>query len=101
MRLFLAISLFLLACGQEEKTQYKRVPYKGETPTAGVKDEAWPLVKANCTSCHATQAPIIASKEDMLKHAAAICKVLQAGTMPPSGPLETAKSDKIKAELCG
>lgn len=103
MKLIIAFSLFFLACGQEEKVEYKKVPYDEKEPKgADVQAEAWTIVKENCTSCHASQAPIIASKADMIKHSAAICKVMKAGSMPPAGPLEAAKSDKIKEALsCG
>ena len=103
MKLLIAASLFMFACGGGEKTEYKKIPYEDKEPKgADVQAQAWDIVKANCTSCHASQAPIIASKADMLDHADAICKVMKAGSMPPAGPLEAAKSDKIKEALsCG
>jgi len=97
MRIFL-VCLFLIACGQKEDVEYKKVPYKGDKGDNFGQD-AWDLVKANCTSCHATQAPVIVSKDDMNKHKDKICAVLKNQIMPPSGPLEAAKSDVIKKEL--
>lgn len=100
--LFMCVLVFVIwACGQqEEKVEYKRVPYKGETPAAS-GDIAFGHIEDNCISCHASQAPVFKSKADMLKNKAAICKVLDQGSMPPSGPLPDPKVKEIKDDLCG
>ena len=88
--------IILFKCGKEE-TKYKKIPYGGDKPSS---ISAWDIVKANCVSCHATQAPVFTNKDQMIAAKAGICKVINAGSMPPSGPLEAEKSDIIKKDLC-
>jgi len=101
MKVFLIIGAFILSCGQkEEKVEYKKIPYKGEDPAKVDGDIAFGHIEDSCMSCHASQAPIIASKNDMIKLKDSICSVVIKGSMPPSGPLPAPKVDEIKEDLC-
>lgn len=85
----LFLGLFVIAgCGydKDKEVEIVKVPYKGEDNKNDV-NPGLAVVKANCVSCHAVQAPVMKSDAAIQGLAGKICSVIKAGSMPPSGPL--------------
>ena len=50
---------------------------------AGYDEDIAPIIKANCTSCHAKQAPKLETYDDVVK---AVAKIVASITIDPNGP---------------
>ena len=73
---------------------------------AGYDEDIAPIIKANCTSCHAKQAPKLETYDDVVK---AVAKIVASITIDPNGPekdklmpkgkkLDAKDIEKIKSE---
>jgi hypothetical protein len=100
--LIIAIALlFFWSCGEKENVEYRKIPYEGnenEKEEPNIK-AAFAIVKANCTSCHATQAPQITNQGDLITHKAKICGVIAARSMPPGSPLPDSEYNVIAKSI--
>lgn len=101
MKTFLLAILILIvwACGEKEKVEYRKIPYEGNNKEEPNIKAAFAIVKANCTSCHATQAPQISNQGDLITHKAKICGVIAARSMPPGSPLPDGEYNVISKSI--